>query len=213
MKTTIKVKHNYLSGITTYEMTWKTEYPGTKNFTLRSVLVASKDPFSTKIFKKWAMEHEIDVDALFSDPYSYKKDIKTVNELIEKFNNKYSKVFEELNSNNKCEVRYTATLNPNYKPLHTAFEVIQAYDVEVLIEYKSGVINAVFHSQGRKKNDYMPYILVSGGKMVELYEENEAIEKIKQRIEKYINDCDTDEKFVELNKKLAAVQKDLKKYM
>lgn len=213
MKTTIKTIHNYLSGITTYEMAWKTEYSDIKNFTLNSCVVASKEAFSTKVFKKWASELGIDVETLFTDPKASKEDVESVNNLIEAFNNEYHKTFEELNSQNKCNVRYTATLNPNYKPFKTSFETIQVYDVEVLIEYKSGVITAVFHSQGRKKNDYMPYFLISGDKMVQLYEEKEAIQKIKSRIEKYINDCDTDEKFKELTKKLAAVQKELKKYM
>ena len=88
-----------------------------------------------------------------------------------------------------------------------------AYDVKVTIEFKSGVINAIFHSQGRKKNEACKMITFSNGKLTEIYEEEEAIMKIKSRIEKYINACDSMEKFETLTKQLAAVQKELNKYM
>jgi hypothetical protein len=43
-------------------------------------------------------------------------------------------------------------------------------------------------------------------------EEDEAIEKISSHIERYINDCDSIEKFKELPKKFAEVKAQLMKY-
>jgi hypothetical protein len=213
MKITIKAKHTYFSGITTYDMNWKTDYYGLKNFTLRSVVVASKEPLSTTSFKKWSSALGVNVEALFTDLADYEDDIKKANIIIEAFNNEFEKVFDELNSHNKCEVRYTATLNPNYKPFNTAFETIQVYDVNVHVEYKSGYINAMFPSQGSKKNSACQRMVFDGKKLVSICEEAEAIDKIKSYIGQYIKDCDTDEKFNELSKKFAKVQKELKKYM
>lgn len=118
-----------------------------------------------------------------------------------------------MKTDNKCHIQYSATINPDYRPLRTAFEIIHAYDVKVRIEYKSDVLEMVFLSQGREKNDYCPMIMLSGKHMMEsLYEEKEAIYKIESRIERYINDCDTDEKFKELPKTLKKIQNDLKRF-
>jgi hypothetical protein len=48
--------------------------------------------------------------------------------------------------------------------------------------------------------------------MKELYGEEDAIYKISSRIERYINDCDSDKKFRELPQKLMDVKKELAKY-
>jgi hypothetical protein len=69
-----------------------------------------------------------------------------------------------------------------------------------------------FPSQGRKQNKYCPFILVSGGEMKELYGEEDAIYKISSRIGRFIEDCDTDQKFRELSNKLMEVKKELAKY-
>lgn len=212
MKVIVKKDYEFLSGWVKYNMTWKTEYPGIRNFAIQSVVVVSKEPFSANVLKKWAAEQGIDLDALFTDFDKNKEDVDKVNQFSAIFNEWNHKNIDELNSN-KCEVRYTATLDPNYKPYKTAFETIQVYQVDVVIEYKSGAYHIQFPSQGRKKSDSCPYILISGSKMEEMYEEKEAIQKIKARLERYIEDCDTDEKFRALGDKLVAIKKDLKKYM
>ena len=48
--------------------------------------------------------------------------------------------------------------------------------------------------------------------MKELYGEEDAIYKISSRIGRYIDDCDTDQKFKELPQKLMEVKKELAKY-
>lgn len=213
MKTTITKKHEYISGWTSYDMTWKTDYSGVRNKTLQTVVVVSKEPFSTKILKSWAAEKGYDIDSLFTYMEDWREDLEKINQFIKVFNEKYLKNLEALNSDNKCYTHYSATLNPKYKPLKTAFETIEAYTVTVLIEYKSGVINAVFPSQGRKKSESCPMIMLSGKHMGKsIGEEDEAIDKIASRIDRYVEDCDTDEKFKELPKKLAAIQKSLKEY-
>ena len=215
MKVTITKKHEYMSGWTVYDMTWKTDYSELrrKNMTLQSVVVVTKDPFSTKILKAWATENGVDIDALFTEVEKCKEDCEKMNRLVGEFEKTFGDHLPELNSDNKCHVRYTATLNPNYKPLKTAFETIEVYDVEVLIEYKSGVIDMVFPSQGRKKSESCPMIMLSGKNMLKsIGEEEEAIDKISCRIERYLDDCDSDEKFAALPKKLAEVKKSLMKY-
>lgn len=213
MKTTIKFLHTYASGFTAYDVTFATDFCGYRNKKFFTCVVATKETFSKKELKKWAAEQGYDIDALFTNFESLEQDNKIVKKLVKDFANAFSKGLEELNSSNKCEVSYSATLNPNYEPLETAFETILAYDVKVTIEFKSGVINAIFHSQGRKKNEACKMITFSNGKLTEIYEEEEAIMKIKSRIEKYINACDSMEKFETLTKQLAAVQKELNKYM
>ena len=212
MKITITKKYEYLSGWTTYDMTWKTDFPGGRNKTIQSVYVPTKNPFSTKIFKSWAAELGFDLDALFTDTDKCKEDCETIKLLCEAYNEEYGKNINAVKEDPKCYVRYTATLNPNYKPLKTAFETIEVYVVEALIEFKGNVLKAVFPSQGRKQNKYCPYILMSGGEMKELYGEEDAIYKISSRIGRLINDCDSDKKFQELPKKLMEVKKELAKY-
>jgi hypothetical protein len=212
MKLTITKKHEYLSGWTLYDMTWKTDYSGIRNMTLQSVVVVTKEPFSSKTLKTWMAGKGVDLDEIFTIRENAKEDCEKMNQLVGDFNRDFGGGLEELNSDNKCHVRYSATLNPNYRPLKTAFETIEAYDVRVLIEYKSGVIDGVFPSQGRKKSESCPFILISGGEMKELYGEEDAIEKVKARIERYVEDCDTDEKYNALTKKLESVRKELWKY-
>ena len=212
MKTTITKKHEYLSGWTAYDMTWMTDFSGVRNKTIQSVVVVSKTPFSTKILKTWASELGCDIDALFTDVENIKVDCNKLNQLVAAFNEEYGKNLETLNSDNQCHVRYTATLNPSHKPFETAFETFEVYDVEVRIEFKSGAIKAVFPSQGRQKNVACTRIVFSGNRMKAVYGEEEAIEAIKNRIGRYIKDCDTDKKFEELPKKLMAVKKELVGY-
>lgn len=212
MKITITKKHEYLSGWTTYEMTWKTDFSGVRNKTLQSVYVPTKNPFSTKIFKSWAAEQGIDVDALFTDLEKGKEDCQKATLLCEAYNEEYGKNINAVKEDTKCYVRYTATHNPNYKPLKTAFETIEAYVVETLIEFKGNVLKAVFPSQGRQKNAACTRVIFSGNRLKAVYGEEEAIEAIKSRIERYINDCDSDKKFQELPKKLMEVKKELAKY-
>ena len=212
MKINIIKKHEFASGWTAYDMTWKTDFSGIRNKTLQSVSVATKTPFSTKILKTWASERGYDLDAVFTDLEKGKEDCEKMKQFVKVFNEEYGKNADALKSDPKCYVRYTATLNPNYKPLKTAFETIEAYAVEVIIEFRGNALKAVFPSQGRKKNEYCPYILISGGEMKELYGEEDAIYKISSRIGRYIDDCDTDQKFKELPKKLMEVKKELAKY-
>lgn len=212
MKVSITKKHEYLSGWTVYDMTWKTDFSGVRNKTIQSVYVPTKNPFSTKIFKSWASELGVDIDAIFTDLENRKDDCQKAKLLCEAYNEEYGKNINAVKEDTKCYVRYTATLNPSYKPLKTAFETIEFYVVEALIEFKGNVLKAVFPSQGRKQNKYCPYILISGGEMKELYGEEDAIYKISSRIERYINDCDTDKKFQELPKKLMEVKNELAKY-
>ena len=213
MKAIITKKHEYLSGWTAYDMTWKTDFQGLRNKTIQSVVVVTKEPFSTKTFKAWAAGKGVDIDALFTEMKNCKEDCEKMNLLCDAFNKEIlEKNLNELNSDDKCHVRYTATLNPDYRPLKTAFETIEAYDVEVCIEFKSGAFKMKFPSQGRKKNKYCPYILVSGGEMKELYEEEDAIYKVSSRIGKYLDDCDTDEKFAALPKKLVEIMREMMKY-
>ena len=213
MQTTITKKHEYVSGWTLYEMTWKTEFSGVRNKTIQTASVVTKNPFSTKIFKTWASKLGYDLDTVFTDVEKGREDCEKMKLLVEAFNEEYGKNIDALKGDTKCYVRYTATLNPNYKPLKTAFETIEAYDVEVLIEYKSGVIDMVFPSQGRKKSESCPMIMLSGKNMLKsIGEEEEAIDKISCRIERYLDDCDSDEKFAALPKKLAEVKKSLMKY-
>lgn len=215
MKISITKKHEYLTGWTSYDMVWKTDYAelGKKNITLLSVVVVSKDSFSVKILKKWATEKGYDLDPLFTKIDNNRNDCDKTNNLIKAFDEEYGKNLDALNNDNKCHIQYSASINKNYKPLVMAFDTILAYDVKVCIEYKSGVLEGVFLSQGRKKNDYCPMIMLSGKHMMEtLYEEKEAIYKIESRLERYINDCDTDEKFNELPKILREIQDDLKRF-
>lgn len=212
MKITITKKHEYLSGWTAYDMTWKTDFSGFRNKTIQSVVVATKTTFSTKIFKTWASELGYDIDALFTDVENIDEDVKKMNQLGAAFNNEYGKNLDTLNSDNQCHVRYTAMLNPSYKPFETAFETFEVYDVVVRIEYKSGAIKAVFPSQGRQKNAACTRIVFSGNRMKAVYGEEEAIEAIKGRIGRLIEDCDSDKKFLELPQKLMAVKKGLAKY-
>lgn len=212
MKTLVSKKHEYLSGWTAYDMTWKTDYCGIRNKTIQSATVVSKNPFSTKILKDWASERGYDLDTLFTDVERCREDFNTVNQLVADFNKEYSKNLDELKGDTKCRVRYTATLNPKYKPLETAFETIEVYIVEAIIEFRGNVLKALFPSQGRRENKYCPYIVISGGEMKELYGEEDAIYKISSRIERYINDCDSDDKFRELPNKLMEVKRDLAKY-
>ena len=214
MKISITKKHEYLSGWTAYDMTWKTDYTGVrKNMTLQSVVWVSNEPFSSKTIKAWASELGYDLDALFTVLDNSKEDCEKMNKLIKVLNKESEKNYEGLNNNNKCLVHYSATLNPNYRPLKTAFETIEAYNVKVYVEYKSGYFEMVFPSQGRKKSESCPMIMLSGPHMGKsIGEEDEAIEKISSHIERYINDCDSIEKFKELPKKLAEVKVQLMKY-
>lgn len=214
MKTIITKKHEYLSGWTAYEMTWKTDFSGvSKNKTIQTVVVFSKDSLIPETIKKWASEQGCDLDSLFTDLENIKEDCEKVNPIIRLLNEKFSKNETELKNNNKCLVRYSATLNPNYRPLKTAFETIEVYNVKVYVEYKSGYFEMVFPSQGRKKSESCPMIMLSGPHMGKsIGEEDEAIEKISSHIERYIKDCDSDAKFKELPKKFADVKAQLMKY-
>lgn len=212
MKIKISLIHNYLSGWKTYKMIWKTDFQGVRNKTIQSVVVASKEPFTAKSLKAMASGIGVDTDLLFTEIENCNADCKTMNSLGKVFNEKYGKNLAELNKEGHCEVRYTATLNPAYKPLETSFETILAYKVNVLVEFKSGVIQMVFPSQGRKKNDYFPFFVSSEGEMKNVCEEEEAIFKVKSRIGKYLADCDTDEKFAALPKKLEMVHKEMMKH-
>ena len=212
MKINITKKHEFASGWTAYDMTWKTDFSGVRNKTLQSVSVATKNPFSTKILKTWASELGYDLDAVFTDLEKGKEDCEKMKQFVKVFNEEYGKNADALKSDPKCYVRYTATLAPGYKPLKTAFETIEAYAVEVIIEFRGNALKAVFPSQGRKKNEYCPYILISGGEMKELYGEEDAIYKISSRIGRLIDDCDSDKKFRELPQKLMDVKKELAKY-
>ena len=62
MQITITKKHEFMTGWTAYDMTWKSEFPGVRNKTIQSVGVVTKDPFSTKILKAWASEKGYDLD-------------------------------------------------------------------------------------------------------------------------------------------------------
>ena len=212
MQISIVKKHEYLSGWIISEMTWKTDFSGVRNKTIQSVYVATKEPFSTKTLKTWASEQGYDLDALFTDLDKCKEDCETLKLLCNAFNEKYGKNADEVKGDTKCYVRYTATINPHYKPLKTAFETIDVYTVDVIIEFKGNVLKAVFPSQGRKQNKYCPFILISGGETKELYGEEDAIYKISSRIGRFIEDCDTDQKFRELSNKLMEVKKELAKY-
>lgn len=212
MELTITKKHEYLSGWTLYDMTWKTDYSGIRNMTLQSVVVVTKEPFSSKTLKTWMAGKGVDLDEIFTIRENAKEDCEKMNQLVGDFNKDFGGGLEELNSDNKCHVRYSATLNPNYKPFVGAFETMEAYNVEVLIEYKSGTIQVVFPSQGRQKVSGCTLIVLSGNHLKSIYGEEEAIEKVKSRIERYINDCDSDEKFKELPNKLVAVKKEMMKY-
>ena len=212
MQITITKKHEYLSGWTAYDMTWKTDFSGVRNKPIQSLVVVSKTPFSTRILKTWSSEQGYDIDTLFTNVENINEDVKAMNQLGAAFNEAYGKNLDTLNSDNQSHVRYTATLNPNYKPFETAFETFEVYDVEVRIEYKSGAIKVVFPSQGRQKNAACTRIVFSGNRLKAVYGEEEAIEAIKGRIGRYINDCDTDQKFQELPKKLMEVRKELAKY-
>lgn len=212
MKTIINKKHEYLSGWTSYDMTWKTDFSGVRNKTFRSVVVVTKDPFSTKSFKAWAAKNGVDTDALFTDVENCKDDCEKANLLIKAFNEEYLKNLKELNSDDKCHVHYTATLEPSFKPLKTAFEAFEVYTVVVRIEYKSGVFQIAFPSLGRKKNPACTRIVFSGNRLKAVYEGDEAIEDVKGRIERYIKDCDSDEKFAALPKKLKEIQKEVMKH-
>lgn len=209
MKTIITKKHEYLSGWTTYDMTWKTDFSGVRNKTLQTVVVASKEPFSTKTIKDLASENGVDVDALFTYVEDCENDCKEVNKLIKAYNEKYHKNLIELNSDNKCHTQYSATINRNYKPVQTAFETFDAFDVKVRIEYKSGVLEMMFPSVGRQKDAACTRVILSGNHLKAVYGEEEAIENIKGYIDRYIRDCDTDEKFNALSKKLVDVKRSL----
>ena len=212
MKVSITKKHEYLSGWTVYDMTWKTDFSGVRNKTIQSVYVPTKNPFSTKIFKSWASELGVDIDAIFTDLENRKDDCQKAKLLIKAFNEEYLKNLKELNSDDKCHVHYTATLEPSFKPLKTAFETFEVYTVVVRIEYKSGVFQIAFPSLGRKKNPACTRIVFSGNRLKAVYEGDEAIEDVKDRIERYIKDCDSDEKFAALPKKLKEIQKEVMKY-
>lgn len=213
MQILITKKHEYLTGWTSYDMTWKTDYTGVrKNMTLQSIVVVSKEPFSIKTLKEWAAGKGVDFDSLFTIKENAQKDCEKMNQIVEDFNNEFGNGLKELNNDDKCHVRYSATLNPNYKPFVGAFETMEAYNVEVRIEYKSGSIQVVFPSQGRQKVSGCTLIVLSGNHFKSIYGEDEAIEKVKSRIERYINDCDSDEKFNELPNKLVAVKKEMMKY-
>ena len=214
MKISISKNHEFLSGWTAYNLSWRTDYSGVrKNMTLQSVVWVSKEPFSTKTIKSWASELGLDLDALFTVLDNSKEDCEKMNKFIKVLNEKSEKNYAEINGNNKCLVYYSATLNPNYRPLKMAFETIEVYNVRVYVEYKSGYFEMEFPSQGRKKSESCPMIMLSGPHMGKsIGEEDEAIEKISSHIERYINDCDSDEKFKELPKKFAEVKVQLMKY-
>ena len=212
MQINITKKHEFMTGWTAYDMTWKSEFPGVRNKTIQSVGVVTKDPFSTKILKAWASEKGYDLDAIFTNLDKGKEDCEKMKQFCKDFNEVYGKNIEAIKGDTKCYVRYTATINPNYKPLKTAFETIDVYTVEAIIEIKGNALKMQFPSQGRKQNKYCPFILVSGGEMKELYGEEDAIYKISSRIGRFIEDCDTDQKFRELSNKLMEVKKELAKY-
>lgn len=212
MQINITKRYEFMNGWTAYDMTWKTELPGLPNQIMMSVSVVSRNPFSTKILKDWASEKGYNLDTVFTDYEKGKEDCEKMKKFYEEFNEVYGKNLDAILSDNKCYVRYTATLNPNYKPLKTAFETIDIYTVEVKIEFKGHLLIIQFPSQGRKQNEDCPFILVSGGEMKELYGEEDAIYKISSRIGQYIKDCDTDQKFRELFNKLTEVKKELEKY-
>ncbi len=211
MKIIITKKHEYLSGWTSYDMTWKTDFSGVRNKTLKTVIVVSKEPFSTKSIQDLASENGVDVAALFTYVEDCENDCKEVNKLIKAYNEKYHKNLIELNSDNKCHTHYSATINRNYKPVQTAFETFDAYDVKVRIEYKSGVLEMMFPSVGRQKDAACTRVVLSGKHLKAVYGEEEAIENIKGYIDRYIRDCDTDEKFNALSKKLVEVKRSLTK--
>ena len=130
MQITITKKHEYLSGWTAYDMTWKTDFSGVRNKTIQSLVVVSKTPFSTRILKTWSSEQGYDIDTLFTNVENINEDVKAMNQLGAAFNEAYGKNLDTLNSDNQSHVRYTATLNPNYKPFETAFETFEVYDVK-----------------------------------------------------------------------------------
>ena len=213
MKTIITKKHEYLSGWTAYDMTWKTDFPGVRNKTIQSAVVVTKEPFSTKTLKAWAAGKGVEIDALFTEMKNCKDDCEKMNLLCDAFNEEIlEKNLNELNSDDKCHVHYTATLEPSFKPLKTAFETFEVYTVVVRIEYKSGAFQIAFPSLGRKKNTACTRIVLSGNRLKAVYEGDEAIEDVKGRIERYIKDCDSDEKFAALPKKLKEIQKEVMKY-
>ncbi|MSS18762.1 hypothetical protein, partial [Sodaliphilus pleomorphus] len=209
MKITIKKNHKYLSGWTSYDMTWKTEYPVSRNQLLQSVIVITKNPFSVKVLKGWATAKGFDFDPLFTDINKCKDDCKKINQIGYLFNKEYAENLKILNSKNKCLVEYSATLNPMSKPIKTAFETFKAYEVNVYVEYKFAYINLVFPSLGREKNDTSQLIILSGNKLKSTYGEGEAINKIQNLIEKYIKDCDSDEKFNALVMTLKGIRKEM----
>ena len=87
MKISITKKHEYLSGWTAYDMTWKTDYTGVrKNMTLQSVVWVSNEPFSSKTIKAWASELGYDLDALFTVLDNSKEDCEKMNKLIKALN-------------------------------------------------------------------------------------------------------------------------------
>lgn len=205
MKVIVKDDYQFLSGWVRYNMVWRTKYTGIRNRTLQSVVVFSKEPFSSKVLKEMASEQGYDLDSLFTEFDRYKEDLDKMNQFSAIFNKWNEKNIEEINSDNKCNVRYTATLDPNYKPLETPYMTIQVYQVHVLIEFNFKAAQFPIYSLGRKKESY-PFNLISGGKTEEMYEEEEAIEKINARIENDITDCDTEEKYYALGFKLVDIQ-------
>lgn len=213
MKVTITKKHEYLTGWTMYDMVWKTDYVelGKNNFKVQSAIVVTKEPFSNPILKKWAVDKGCDIDVLFTERENSKEDCEKMNKLVHHFNIEYGNNLNLLNSDNKCHVEYSATISPNCYPLKTAFEIFHAYDVKVRIEYKSGVLEMVFPSQGREKNSACTRVVFSGKSMKAVYEAEEAIETIKCFIGRYIDDCNTDDKFKNLPKILDKIQSDLKR--
>ena len=214
MQTIITKKHEYLSGWTAYEMTWKTDFSGvSKNKTIQTVVVFSKDSLTPETIKKWASEQGCDLDSLFTDLENIKEDCEKVNAIIRLLNEKFSKNETELKNNNKCLVRYSAALNPNYRPLKMAFETIEVYNVKVYVEFNSSYFEMEFPSQGRKKSESCPMIMLSGKHMGKsIGEEDEAIDKIESRIQRHLDECDTMEKFKALPKKFADIKVQLMKY-
>lgn len=147
MQINITKKHEFMTGWTAYDMTWKSEFPGVRNKTIQSVGVVTKDPFSTKILKAWASEKGYDLDAIFTNLDKGKEDCEKMKQFCKDFNEVYGKNIEAIKGDTKCYVRYTATINPNYKPLKTAFETIDVYTVEAIIEFKGNALKMQFPSQ------------------------------------------------------------------
>lgn len=207
MKISCKLDYTYMSGWKGYTLDFTTEFSDSRNAKIFSGSIVAKDACSSKYIISWAAEKGFDLPELFTDYDNAKKDSQTFSKFTGLLADWNDANLKEM-STNKCFIDYSATKNPKFKPMETAFETFFMYDVLVKIEFNNTHGQLIIPVPAREKDDNMPFIMMSGKNMGKtLYEEEEAINYVSSKVDKLVDECDSEEKFNALARKLNEIQK------